>query len=427
MSEFTKNHVAWRAIFAKYNIPQQIQEFGYFEITAKQINEFREARLMTKFDTKTNLPDSFKEYHLSVLPISRGSYVIAPFEAYKNFESLTSEIIHVDFPPFIESIDHKNITSESTAINCVFISGILDDFMGDSNILPTVSGRMSSNVFDFVIHNSLNESDFSVSVTNSQIEIDGGFEGTQGLALLEAKNILSDDFLVRQLYYPYRCWSAIITKPVRPIFMTYSNSIFSLYEYAFTDPNHYNSLTLIRHKNYSFESTEITLDDITEVMNRTRFVTEPQIPFPQADKFRRIINLCELLDGQRMTLGDFTAQYAFDARQSRYYSDAARYLGFVERARGHGEIYYSLTHEAKRILRLKFKERQLMFIEKILSHRVFYETLRLTLQDGEIPDVHTVVGIMQGSNLYQVNKQSTYKRRTGTITGWINWMLDLTK
>ena len=32
------------------------------------------------------------------------------------------------------------------------------------------------------------------NVNNSQIEIDGGFEGVETLSLIEAKNSLSDDF-----------------------------------------------------------------------------------------------------------------------------------------------------------------------------------------------------------------------------------------
>ena len=141
-SEVGKNQKAWEKLFEKYNILQRIEQDGFFEITATQINEFREARLMTKFDHKVNLPEIFYKNNLSVLPISRGSYIISHFEAYKDFEELNTDIIPVSFPSHIESIDYQNITSEATAINTAFISGILGDFIGDNEILPTVSGRM---------------------------------------------------------------------------------------------------------------------------------------------------------------------------------------------------------------------------------------------------------------------------------------------
>lgn len=61
-------------------------------------------------------------------------------------------ITPIDFPTFLESIDYKDITSGSIAINCAFVSEILHDFTGEENLLPTVSGQMSSSVFDFEIH-----------------------------------------------------------------------------------------------------------------------------------------------------------------------------------------------------------------------------------------------------------------------------------
>jgi hypothetical protein len=64
--------------------------------------------------------------------------------------------------------------------------------------------------FDFNINSS--KGLFKVNVGNSQIEIDGGYEGDSSLNLIEAKNYISDDFLVRQLYYPYKLWNNKITK-----------------------------------------------------------------------------------------------------------------------------------------------------------------------------------------------------------------------
>jgi hypothetical protein len=63
-------------IFEKYDILSKIDKDGHFEITSSQINEFMESRLMTKFDYSTNLPELFQENRLSILPITRGSYLI---------------------------------------------------------------------------------------------------------------------------------------------------------------------------------------------------------------------------------------------------------------------------------------------------------------------------------------------------------------
>ena len=103
----TKNDATWEKIFDKYKILEMIEDDGIFEITSTQINKFREARLMTKFDHRKNLPQIFKENKLSILPVTRGSYLISQFEAYKDFEEKETKIVKVPFLNHIESIDYE--------------------------------------------------------------------------------------------------------------------------------------------------------------------------------------------------------------------------------------------------------------------------------------------------------------------------------
>ncbi|NLK69341.1 MAG: transcriptional regulator [Clostridiaceae bacterium] len=412
-------------MFDKYDILSHIEREIAVEITASQINEFREARLMTKFDHKRNLPKLFSKNHLSILPISRGSYLISKFEAYKDIEEIESEIYKVSFPDYIESIDYENITSEAMAINCAYVSGILADFIEDNNLLPTVSGRMSSNTFSFNINNTKLKLPVSVKVANSQVEIDGGYEGLNCLSLIEAKNSISDDFLIRQLYYPYRLWQSKIDKNVKPIFMIYSNGIFNLYEYIFEDINNYNSITLVKQKNYTIEDLDITLDDILQILRNVNTVDEPEIPFPQANSFKRVINICELLSESERTRDEITLNYDFDPRQTNYYTDAARYLSLVDKRYENGEVIYYLTAEGKKLSKLKYKARQLKFVELILQHKVFRETLQKCLEYGYMPPKYEIVEIMKSSNLHRIASNETFGRRASTISGWINWILEL--
>ena len=191
---------------------------------------------------------------------------------------------------------------------------------------------MSSGNFGFDI-----ETDSGVKridVANSQIEIDAAYEGINCLSLFEAKRDLSDDFLVRQLYYPFRVWKERVTKPVKLVFLVFSNGMFNLYQYEFDDPQNYNSLRLVKQKNYVI-ATEISLSDIENLLITVPFVAEPKISFPQADRMSRIVNLIELLNEKPMTKQDITSKYAFDERQTNYYTDAGRYLGLIEK--GHDE------------------------------------------------------------------------------------------
>lgn len=424
--EKTQNDYAWESIFEKYDVINRIKEEGRFIISSNQIKAFREPRLMAKFDHSINLPQIFSNNNLSILPISRGSYVISHFEAYHGFDELDKTIVHAQLPDNLQSLDSSNITSESIAINCALASGIIADFLEEEELYATVSGRMGSGQFNYRINNTYTGYEELISVNNSQIEIDAAFEGVHSLSLIEAKRDLSEDFLVRQMYYPYRVWSQRVTKKVRPVFLVYSNGVFSLYEYEFCNPDSYNSLVLVKHRNYSIEDTAIELQDIIEAVSSSRVMPEPRISFPQANSFDRIVNICELLNTRDLSREEVTQEYAFDIRQTNYYTDAARYLGLLEKQYGDGrKPFYSLSGKGKRIMGLHYKQRQLALCQAICEHRVFHEVFQHCMKSGGVPDNPTIVSIMEKSNIYKVKSESTYIRRASTISRWMNWMLDL--
>lgn len=129
---------------------------------------------MTKFDQSINLPQLFRKNKLSILPISRSKYVIAPFAAHQKIKYDSGiDIIEKDLPPNIESINSADLYSEAVALNCAFNTGIINDLVGEKT-LHTISGRMSTDNFAFSINNSIpGQPSHSISVNNSQCEIDG--------------------------------------------------------------------------------------------------------------------------------------------------------------------------------------------------------------------------------------------------------------
>ena len=417
------NDTAWENLFDKYHILSEIERDGQFIISANQIKEFREPRLMTKFDHKVNLPAIFAANNLSILPITRGDYIISSFSAYKEFDEPSTDVQKISIPAHIQSLMPQFLVSEAIALNCANACGILNDFLEDDELVPTVSGRMSSGGSRFDIDTAFGTK--CITVNNSQIEIDAAYEGIHYLSLFEAKRDLSDDFLIRQLYYPFRVWSGRVTKTVKPVFLIFSNGVFNLYQYQFENPQNYNSLHLVKQKNYII-ATEIGLADIENLLRTVPLVHEPDISFPQADRMSRIVNLIELLNEKPMSKQDITSEYAFDERQTNYYTDAGRYLGLIDKSRdSDGVILFQLSALGRRVMELEYKERQLAIVSQILAHKVFNETLRLHLECGEMPDKQTIVQIMKRSNLYHVEAESTYLRRSSTVIGWINWILGL--
>lgn len=354
------NDTAWESLFDKYHILAKIEQNGQFIISANQIKEFREPRLMTKFDHKINLPNIFTSNNLSILPITRGNYVISSFSAYKEFDEPSQDVQKISIPAHIQSLMPQFLVSEAIALNCANACGILNDFLEDDELVSTVSGRMSSGSFEFSINTALGTK--NIIVSNSQIEIDAAYEGIHYLSLFEAKRDLSDDFLIRQLYYPFRVWSERVTKTVKSIFLIFSNGMFNLYQYQFEDPQNYNSLKLVKQKNYVIV-TEICLADIENLLRTVPLVQEPDISFPQADRMSRIINLIELLNEKPMTKQDITSEYAFDERQTNYYTDAGRYLGLIDKTHDEdGNILFHLSTCGHRIMSLEYKERQLALV-----------------------------------------------------------------
>ena len=420
--EKTKNDLAWEILFEKYNIIEEVSSKVFFEIESSQINQVRESRLMAKFDHYVNLPLIFRENQLSILPISRTKYVIGNFDTHFRVENNSDiEDIPVNFPEEIESIDYTNLYSESSALNCAFNTGMIDDLIGEKVSL-TLSGRMSTGSFTFNINN-LVKGTTSISVNNSQCEIDAGFESENFLVLVEAKNYSVDDFLIRQLYYPYRLWAGKINKTVIPMLMTYSNDIFSFFIYRFEDYLDYNSMTFVEKKNYVIDSEEIQLDDVSKIFNTVNLLAETnEIPFPQANSFERVIDLLSLLVEKDLTKDEITENYQFARRQTDYYTDAGRYLGLINKYKNSisKEINYSLTDDAKLILRKRHKAKHLELIKSILKHRVFYEAFNLTINNGEIPGKQKVCQVMQENGL--VIKKTTIPRRSTTVRRWLEWI-----
>lgn len=422
MSDDSKNQVAWMSLFEKYDIINQINTNNLFSITATQINQFREARLMTKFDNTSQLPDIFHKNNIGILPISRGSYVLGKFRIFHKFENIGDDIEHYRFDNIYQSLDFNNIGSESMAISCAYISKILDDFVGEE-LAPTISGRMGSNTFEF----NLDElADKKIKVDKAQIEIDGGFEGEKSLVLIEAKNYISDDFIVRQLYYPYRRWKDTIHKDVRSIYLTYSNGVFELREYAFTNIEGYNSINLVKCKKYAIFNTVINVETIQEILKKVKIEPEPNdVPFPQANSFERVINLCELINtSEVLSKTEITENYDFDARQTDYYLNACKYLGLTEKELNNGVVSGVLSPKGKNIFKKDINLRRLDFIEMVLSKKAFNETLGLYFKKATMPTIEEIVTIMKQSNLNNVTSENTYHRRASTVLGWINWIVE---
>ena len=221
--------------------------------------------------------------------------------------------------------------------------------------------------------------------------------------------------------------------------MQYSNGIFNLYEYEFKEPTNYNSLELVKSKRYSLVNSEemkITLNDITSINKNIILVDEPEIPFPQANSFDRIINLLELLNTDEIkTKEEITDEFRFDPRQTDYYFNAGKYLGFLEddkiivetNGKNIEKPALKLSDKGKQLFNVSYKHRQLAYVKAILEHKIFNKVFKDYIKLQQMPQKSEIIKYMKTSALHNVTSNETFWRRSSTVSSWINWIISLYK
>src|SRR5437588_4030104 len=110
----SKNDVAWDALFEQHRILDHINAQGVYQISATSINDLREARLMTKFDHRIQLPSIFKQNELTIQPNTRGTYLIGRFASYFDLPVATEGTIEqVPFHTEVATINPQDLYSEA--------------------------------------------------------------------------------------------------------------------------------------------------------------------------------------------------------------------------------------------------------------------------------------------------------------------------
>lgn len=414
----TKNEVAWQGLIDKYDILSHIASEGEFHITANQVREFREPRLALKFDSTEQLPSQFRDNQINLLPTSNNTYVLSDFLLYEEVPEVCGEIKQVARPYY----ETTNERSESNVINQLILSSILDDFLETSNLKETFNGRQGSGEFDFTC-DTVRGIKRNVHVKGAQIEIDGGFEDANVVVIMEAKNVRHDDFLVRQLYYPYRTWQHEVTKPVRLLFVVYCNDIYSLYEYRFRELTDYSSIELVRSGFYTFVEDMLISFDELDAIRRTSEVEPHEIPFPQCDRLDRVISLLDILnENGAMTAHEIAEAMEFTERQADYYFNGGAYIGLFTKDENRKR---TLTRMGELIAKMPYKPRQLALVRQILRHALFKDVYDEMRALHEVPPVQRIMEIMVENGINM--GEAMLHRRAQTVAGWLRWIAGLTE
>lgn len=412
----------WVQIFDDYRILEYLKDNDYFEITARQINEYKEARLMTKFDFHVSLPEIFKINKLAILPINNGNYIIGPFKLYKKLPTNDDKVKPViKYIPELDSINLESIYSESNAINIAIITNMIDDVVGEK-MFHTISGRMRTDPFNFRVENNNGISNIDVEVQKPQIEIDAGFEGDTKIAIVEAKNKNSDDFIIRQLYYPSRLWGKRSDKQIIPIFMVYDNGLFRFYKYSLQDKYSYNDLSFVDSMTFKIETTttQQSKNLILDSIDRTIDYYDKSIPIPQANSFNILIELIGLYsDNEHLDEEEITEHFRFTTRQTSYYNSALVYLGIIIKKQGSRE--YKFTDQGNLMSTSAPKESRKLLFRAVLSMTIYNLAYRHYLSNDRTFDNKYLAEILTEFPTTDIN-DVTIHRRIGTVKSWVTWL-----
>ncbi len=96
-----------------------------------------------------------------------------------------------------------------------------------------------------------------------------------------------------------------------------------------------------------------------------------------------------------------TENYDFYSRQTNYYTEAARYLGLVDKKVESGKVFYFLCKQGNKLFTLSIVvvDRQLEFIRLIVIHSVFSAVLKLYFKESVEPSKQEIVSIMKNSKV----------------------------
>jgi hypothetical protein len=416
------DHKAWELFFSEKNVVNEINNNGYFHLTADELKEVtkKEPRLLAKQDTLETRPDIFKENYLVIFPVRNGEYIIFRDRENKSYFRFAQNELDLPIETYNSTVDLHRFDSfpqsqaytESQAIDFAYISSLLRTITNQPDLNLVIRGRSHSHEFSF----TLPETNYKAMVSSVQIEVDAGYEGENSIILIEAKIGTRSNFHIRQLYYPYLEWSIRSRKRIVPIFLSYSNSRYYFYEFAFSD--NFGEVNIVQQKCIAVNESPIANIKLRSLY-RSVSIAEEASPFPQANDLNKVIDLVGMVGNGLHSKQEFASAFEFDDRQGDYYANAARYLGFLEKSRD----AYVLSDIGRTLLNtMAPSERTLILIKQLSKRPVFRQAIQL-LADREL----NVENIQESelASIIEANTElsgTTPARRASTVKNWLHWI-----
>jgi hypothetical protein len=382
-------------------------------ITADEIKAITgaEPRVMAKIDAAADLPDVFRRNGYFILPVKNGRYAIVRGEGFHPLEPVgTPAEKHVSRVRFHLTTAARG-AGEMQYLDYSFYSGAIEKIIGKSPLYQSIRGREYSRAFQFRVNRT------PLRAASVQFEVDSGLEGKDSIVLIEAKIKTPVDFIVRQLFYPFRHFSLVSPdKQIIPVFFTYepADMVYHFWIYEFTDPSDYNSIRLKEARSLKILiRKEFELHDI-----KSRGIARKKDLIPQANDLNKVIELVfkvnEGVDNYRSIAGHFH----FNERQSSYYREAAEALGLICSL----DNKYRLTDTGKELVSLPAEQRNRFMVDLLSDFDLIKEGLGILQAKNKLtaPDLERIISRRRKLS------GTTVSRRAGSLSAWFKWIAETT-
>ena len=415
MSRISPVDTVWESLLAAHPAP----EGGPARIPAAALTAALGTSLRAELDRSGQTPLALRRAGLSLLPLSPEEYAVGPLDTHRAISYSDARPSSIAAPG-LESLRYVRLSEPEDVLRFCLCAGVFDHLTGGRAQL-TAGGPISCGRFDFRIGSAADPTaPFPLSAADVPAEV-WGVEGPEAFCLCAVRTTAVDALPIHQLYYPYRLWRDRLRKPVIPVLLVHTNDLFHLFRYAFADDGDSSSLTLVEHQAYAPADRSITVADVRDLWRRTAPGPEPELPFPQADTFPRVVDLLSILAPGPVSRDAAPFRCGLDPRQTDFYINACQYLGLAESRQEADGVSLRLSDEGQRVMALPWQQRELALMEHILRRPVFHKAFGRALQLGDAPNKELVIRMMLECGL-PLN-ETTMDRRASTVRGWVSWML----
>ena len=404
-----KTSELWEKIFSvkAFDLSQDLHFIKASEI--KEITN-TEPRVMAKIDSSSGLPDIFKRNGYFILPIKNKEYAIVRGDGFHRLEQLKQIKEHVSHIKFHLTTAGRGL-GEMQYLDYGFNSGAIERIFGEAPLYQSIRGREYSRQFKFRINK------ITLEASSVQLEVDSGLEGRDSIILIEAKVNTPEDFLIRQLFYPYNHFKIISpNKKIIPVFFSYepSDKIYNFWIYEFTDHGNYNSIRF--KETHSFRiitRQEFEIDDI-----KAPGLVAFKDLVPQANDLNKVIELVFKVNEGINNYRQIAGHFYFNERQSSYYREAAEALGLVYSDKGE----YYLTDVGKKLANLPVEKRHLFMADLLSDFNLIKDGLEILRKKQKLTVENLGRVIEKRSNL----SGTTVPRRASSLFAWFKWIAEST-